>query len=1448
MVRWPRLRRVKAQVHAAIADCRVEVSIAALNALDEVVISGQEEALHVVVGRLQEERVAVRRLAVSHAFHSEQMEPARAAFESVAAGIRYNKPEVSVVSSLTGRLASPCELASPEYWSRQLREPVRFQAALESLPRDRHHAFLEVGPGTTLLGLAQRSVPNGRMYLPSLRRSHQDWAQVTESLAQLYVAGADIDWAGFDGPYKRQKVALPTYPFERRRYWIEAESREIAADGAGAWESARESAARQSRQCGMDLRLETYGQRWHALDGLSLAYIVEAFRSFGVFGQAGERHTAKSLIRRLAVPEGYQKLIDRWLARTAAAGLLEQAGNEFVTARPLAPPATAAVVQDAIQTYGADHSFLDYVEWCGERLPSLLTGRLSPLETLFPGGDFTRAEDLYERAPLSQYFSAIARAAVDGIVRSRRAASLRVLEIGAGTGATAAAVLPALDRTGATYEFTDVSQWFLDRAARKFSAYPFVRYSLLDIEQVGTEQHRASGSFDVVLATNVLHATRDICATIQNVRALLAPGGVLILCEATAYLSWFDVTTGLIEGWQAFGDPWRKGHPLLPAVDWLQVLESAGFERCQAYPEAGSPAEILGQHVIVAQVANGNGQSVEADLRYETVVPSPRPKSSENHLERLRNRPAPEQHEELVELVRRDIANLLGMPSPEDISRRGRLIDLGLDSLMAVELRDRISRALNLQEPLPATLVFDHPTVDAIAEYLCQEVLHLAVATTWGSRRRKGCHGRPGRRESINWRMRKSRRSYARGAGNAVTPMDPISTRFPNLSPLKQALLAIEELQRRIDVAERARTEPIAVIGMGCRFPGAKDPDAFWRLLSDGVDAVVDIPDSRWKAAEYYDRDPDAPSRMATRWAGLLDQVDQFVAEFFGISPREARSMYTQERLLLEVTWEAIENSGQNPYALGAQRTGVFVGMTGAEYAGLFHRGDDFSEFDAYYYASGIARSVAGGRVSYVLGLQGPNLVVDTACSSSLVAIHTACLSLRAGECRTALTQSRSGHRALSRPRRRCRSPSRTCWRPSGGSRRAFDSRADGFVRGEGCGIVVLKRLASALADRDRVLAVIRGSAINQDGRSGGLTVPSGSAQQAVIREALANAHVAPEQISYVETRQHRHGAWRPDRGARARGGAGKRENFRRSAGDRVRENKHRPPRGGFGCGGADQDGVVPAAPPDSCKPAFPENEPAHPVGRECRSRFPVQRRPWQVTGDRRRFAAVSAFGFSGTNAHVVLEEAPEPSERRAGLERPVHVLALAARTESARFRRWPERSPRIFERAAEPLADICHTANRGRAHFEHRVFFTAGSTEDLRGQLAKQLTVSRIVEREGLKPVFLFTGQGAQYVGMGRELYETQPVFRAVLEECERVLRPMPGRASAEVGALWGCRGTSGADGVHAACVVRHRVRAGGVVGRVGGSGRRRCNAGSQRGRVRGGMRSRAVQPGGRS
>ena len=569
-----------------------------------------------------------------------------------------------------------------------------------------------------------------------------------------------------------------------------------------------------------------------------------------------------------------------------------------------------------------------------------------------------------------------------------------------------------------------------------------------------------------------------------------------------------------------------------------------------------------------------------------------------------------------------------------------------------------------------------------------------------------------------------------------------------------------------------AHSEPIAIVGIGCRFPGGvNDPESYWRLLRDGVDAVGPIPPSRWDVEAYYDPDPDAPGKMSTRWGGFLDNVDLFDPQFFGIAATEARSMDPQQRLLLEVAWETLENAGMAPDRLPGSRTGVFVGICNNDYAHLL-RGLGGEELIGPYTGTGCASSVAAGRLSYVLGLEGPNLSVDTACSSSLVAVHLACQSLRSGECSQALA---GGVNLLLAPEAMIYF-SKVRAMAADGRCKTFDAAADGYVRGEGCGLIMLKRLSHALADGDRVLALIRGSAVNHDGRSNGLTAPSARAQENVLRQALAAAGVRPEEVGYVEAHGTGTALGDPIEVKALEALTSGRPAERPLVVGSVKTNLgHLEAAAGI----AGLIKVVLALQHGQIPPHLHFNQ-ANP-------HIPLQKLPLAIPskltawdnnlGSRR--GGVSSFGFSGTNAHVIMEESPGLVPPVADADRSSHLLALSAKTPDSLC----ELAARFVDRLGEhkqSLADVCFTANVGRSHWDHRLAVAADSSADLREKLSARVskgvtpsTPSVTAGQTGKPAVaFLFTGQGSQYIGMGRELFETQPSFRRTLEECTELLR----------------------------------------------------------------------------
>jgi acyl transferase domain-containing protein/acyl carrier protein len=602
--------------------------------------------------------------------------------------------------------------------------------------------------------------------------------------------------------------------------------------------------------------------------------------------------------------------------------------------------------------------------------------------------------------------------------------------------------------------------------------------------------------------------------------------------------------------------------------------------------------------------------------------------------------------------------------------------------------------------------------------------------------------------------------------------MSAFLDRLGRLTP-KQLLLVALEQQETIEALQTRDAAPIAICGMACRFPGgAEDPDAFWRLLDEGRDAIRPIPADRWDAEAYFDADPSAPGRIGVRNGGFLDTVSGFDAAFFGIAQREARSMDPQQRLLLELSWEALERAGLPADRLYGKPAGVFVGLCNSDhFTRLLGHGD--ADIDAYL-ASGNAPSVAAGRVAYCLGLQGPALTVDTACSSSLVALHLACRSLRAGESAVALV---GGVNVMCAPQTSIALTKSHMLAPDGRCK-TFDAAADGFARGEGCGVLVLKRLDEAVADGLPVLAVIRGTATNQDGRSAGLTVPNGPAQEAVIRAALADARLAPDDIDYVEA--HGTGTALGDpieiRALAAALGRGRSPDRPLRVGSVKTNIGHLESAAGI----AGVIKVVLALQHGRIPRHLHFRTPSpHIPWSDIPVRVTAAEEPWQP-GERKRRAGVSSFGFSGSNAHVVLEEPPAPAKRPspAGAAE-THCLPLSARSAAA-LRELARRAARTLEAEPQPaLGDVARLAGSGRAHHGHRLAVVASSVAEARSALAAAaddrphpaLRLGADAAQEPPEVVFLFTGQGSQYLGMGRALYASNEAFRATIDACDAIL-----------------------------------------------------------------------------
>ena len=593
---------------------------------------------------------------------------------------------------------------------------------------------------------------------------------------------------------------------------------------------------------------------------------------------------------------------------------------------------------------------------------------------------------------------------------------------------------------------------------------------------------------------------------------------------------------------------------------------------------------------------------------------------------------------------------------------------------------------------------------------------------------------------------------------------------------LKQAVLALGQMQQKLAEAEQRARQPIAIIGMGCRFPGQSDDlDSFWDLLTSGRDAIREVPAERWNIDDFYDPDPATPGKMVSRYGGFLDQVDLFDAAFFGIAPREAAMMDPQQRLLLEVTWQALEDAAIAPRILTQSRTGIYIGMASGDYAQLqLQAGQLAGSADLLdvHYASGNAHSIASGRLAYLLGLKGPCLSVDTACSSSLVAVHLACQALRSGDCSMAIAGGvnviLAAETTVALSQAHMLAPDGRC--------KVFDERADGFTRAEGCGIVILKPLAQALQDGDRIHAVLRGTAVNQDGASSSLTAPHGPSQEELMHRALQDAGIPPARVGYLET--HGTGTSLGDPiELRALGsvyGAARQVDDPIYVGSLKTNVGHME--AAAGVGGliklvlSLKHGQIPA------HLQF-ETPTTHVPWQALKLAVPIQATPWQInhapSGEALpRIGGVSSFGFSGTNAHLLVEESTTtPPAKEAGHQDPLRLFPVSAQTDTA-LRSLAQRLAQWLiapATASVPWTDVAATASIGRNHYRYRFAVTASSTEEAAGLIkaAADQPPPRTPARVS-SLCFLFTGQGSERTWMGLDLLARSEVFRRSIERLD--------------------------------------------------------------------------------
>nr|WP_286012064.1 type I polyketide synthase [Streptomyces violaceusniger] len=1398
------------------------LSVAAVNGPGSVVVSGVSLALDELVAHCEGVGVQARRVPVDYASHSAVVERVEQRLARDVAAVTPVSGSVPMYSTVTAGLIDTGELDAG-YWYRNLRQTVLFEDANRALVEAGYSVFVEISPHPVLTmplqdtldthypGLAAEAVVTG-----TLRRNEGGPVRMLASAAELFVHGVPIVWDGLFAGRSPRRVDLPTYAFQRSRYWPAAvPERAPGRDPVDAlfWESVE--SGELARSLGVDdevvsdvvpallnwrerrLRAAaaddwSYRQSWIPLDGLRQGPPAGRWL---VVADSGDDPWSTGVVEALGPDTAVIELDDVhaerlagadcaglvWLPPTGEAGVaatlrMVQALRESGSTAPLWVLTRAAVS----------------TRW-GEQVSGVWQGgiwglgRVAALELPGLWGGLIDLPENPDPAALKRLAGVLSAAHGEDqlAVRASGVVARRLVRAPSrGTGEPWRTSGTALITGGTGGIGGYVARWLVDRGAehlvllsRRGPDAPGAAELRAELEQAGARVsvHACDVADREALAAivdaipddlplrTVMHAA-GVGGVLTPVESLtpgqlagelrVKAGGALLLDELTADLE-LDAFVLFSSGAASWGGGGQGGYAAGNAcLDSLAEYRRARGRTATSIAWGGWAAPgmteldaAFGNHLrrmgvltmqpdlaitAMQRVLEDDETTVTvSDMDWAKFVPAftlARPSrlfallpeavpaavelagtDGTGFADRVAAMSVAELREHLTALVREHAAAVLGYAGGDDIESGQAFREIGFDSVTAVELRNRLKTATGLA--LPATLVFDYPNAARLAGYLAEQL------------------------------------------GDVTARHD-------------------------LPVPVAVTDDPIVVVGMACRYPGGvTGPDDLWDLVATGTDAMTPFPADRgWDIEALYDPAGYRPGTSVTGEGGFVESVAEFDAGFFGISPREALAMDPQQRLMLEVSWEALEHAGIDPASLTGTATGVFVGAASSGYLEAI---EGLAETESHRMTSGLL-SVISGRLSYTLGLEGPAVTVDTACSSSLVAMHLAGQALRSGECSLALA---GGVNVLVKPAGFVEF-SRQNGLAADGRVKAFAEAADGTGWSEGAGVVVLERLSDARRNGHRVLAVVRSSAVNQDGASNGLTAPNGPSQQRVIRQALAAAGLSPAEVDVVEA--HGTGTALGDpieaQALLSTYGQGRPEDQPLWLGTVKSNIGHSQ----AAAGAAGVIKMVQAIRHGSLPPTLNVDEPSTRVdwGRG-RVRLLTEEQPWPETGHPRR-AGVSSFGVSGTNAHLILEAAPEnetadsderPTGENAGEEQGKAlgtgtVWVVSGRSADAVTGQAGRLLERVERDATPDVAGVTYSLLRSRSLFGHRAVVVGADRDELTAGLRTLAAgepdpnVARGVARNGHRVAVLFTGQGAQRLGMGRRLYGESGVFAAAFDE----------------------------------------------------------------------------------
>ncbi|WP_437600754.1 SDR family NAD(P)-dependent oxidoreductase [Sorangium sp. So ce590] len=1090
------------------------------------------------------------------------------------------------------------------------------------------------------------------------------------ALAEAYNAGASVDWHRLYRDQNVKKTSLPTYPFIRSRFWqgraawpeIRAASRAEAGDGRGG--------------CGREL-VETHAV-FLELERHARDLLLSSFQRKSLLLKAGERYMKAELQRALRIDAGHARLYEALLEILLRERWISLSQDEIVATAAVEDPALRRRLRDVsvaapelLRSSPGAAPYVALLRGCLGKLWEIMSGEDDVMSVLFPDGSLALLTAAYAANGLAIYSNEqlaeeVCAAVEERLLSGPGTQKLRILEIGAGTGATSRHVLDKLARHRDAVEFwyTDVSPFFTRQGAGAFGdQYRFVTFRELDIERDIAAQGFDRHYFDIVLATNVLHATTLIRRTLDHVHELLKPGGLLALCELTKRADFLTLIFGLTNGWWSFedGEDRIEHSPLLQAASWTAVLRERGFRRIR---ELGGPPgdseRAFSQTVILAsapEIQDRQGAPAELIARSTAVRGGAhRWPAADGDL-----------YDAVVERIVSHVASAATVPR-ERIDLQRRFADYGLKSKTGILMIERLAK--ELQVPLRAIDLFNYPAIGELARYISSE--HRDRILALGALPEPAGHSAstPG---GVGRAARADRRDANPGSRDAQGVLE------------------------------------LAVIGMSGRFPGANNVREFWSNLAAGRSCITRFPDARRRyksRLDVGDGEDGVPDH-----GGYLDDVSLFDPLFFHMSGVEAELTDPQHRLFLEECWKAIEDAGYNPHDFSERKLGVFVGAGAGDYRERLRENGLHSESHAFV---GNEASILASRIAYFLNAKGPCLAVDTACSSSLVAVHLACQSLASGESEVAIAGGAFIMTTLSY---------HASWAKAGmlardGRCKAFDDSADGFIPGEAVVAIVLKPLARAVDDGDFIYGVIKASGVNQDGKTNGITAPSGLSQAALINNVYERASIAADSINYIEA--HGTGTRLGDPIEVDALSSVFRKHSSESRYCGIGSVKTNVGHTIFAAGLVGLVKVLLALRHGKIPPSLNVAQENTEID-FARSPFYVTRElsDWAPRGGSPRRAAVSSFGISGTNAHLVVEDAPPAPARRADERHGWFLVTLSAKTDDALRARCDELVAWLDESGSiASIEDVSYTSNVGRSHFSRREAYVAVSLEDLAEQL----------------------------------------------------------------------------------------------------------------------------------